>query len=474
MLSSTLEYPFVLLLACLSLFAPSQVEGQFTVSATAARACVGRPQVTLTALQSSAPLQVDWRLTPAFAGTLSPANGTSSTFTVNIDKTNSAAVEGLLKVIAKHGASDSVVYPLYVSALCTPNYGGDLTRITVGFEQIGASGIESTQKYAFDFFIDRPIPTSAVTNAASAAAYLGPPLKWWGEVRIGSYPQQVSTEAASFATGFVTNAGKLPVNRLVQTAEFTTGPELRLLGSASAAHPLIGSSLERFALTVFGGVGAVGPFPLVSDSLPVFLVPDPATAQGKAFARGIAKIASDESLHVSTTYVAFRPEAPDRFLLNWSLGLRLYTFYASETGEPLQTAPATVSIAWGRNDMIAGRRGSAFHVSAYYPFALGDRADPASLILYLFGDAWMTARPAKFSAPDYQLEVAHDAAGKSIPASNSAVTIVPVLDEPRDTYRLGVSIDLLKLWERLTASSTTSRPASPAADKTGTPGSSNR
>src|SRR4051812_13724673 len=77
-LSSTLGRQLALLIACLSLFAPSQVEGQFTVSAATARACVSRPQVTLTALQNSAPLQVDWHLTPAFAGTLSPANGSSS------------------------------------------------------------------------------------------------------------------------------------------------------------------------------------------------------------------------------------------------------------------------------------------------------------------------------------------------------------------------------------------------------------
>lgn len=259
----------------------------------------------------------------------------------------------------------------------------------------------------------------------------------------------MSTEAASFGTGFVTSAGKLQVNKLVQTADFTSGVEWRLLSSANAARSIIGSKLQRFALTGFFGFGAVGPFPLANDSLPVFVVPDSTTPQGKEFAKALPSM-TPESVQVTSKYVAFRPEVRDRFLVNYTVGLRLYTFYANENGEPLQTSPAIVSIAWGRNDLVAPwRRGRAWHISAFYPFAVGDRADPTSLILFLFGDVWMSGTHARFDAPGYQLQVAKDASGKAVTASNKDVTIVSVLDSPRDTYRVGVTVDLLKVWQRL-------------------------
>lgn len=408
---------------------------QLKIASTASYACPRQREVTLTAMENDTARQVDWQATPEFAGTLSAPNGTATTFRYNVDPQAAILVDGIVTVTARKGGNDTATYALHVGPQCREEYDGDMTRVTIGYEQIGASGLESTQKYAFDFFVTRPVPIPPLKwlEARGLRPYFGSPLKWWGEVRVGSYPQQVSTEAAAFGTGFFTSSGKLPVNKLVQTAEFTSGPELRLLGSANAARSVVSSNLQRLTLTAFFGLGAVGPFPLVSDSLPVFLVPDSTTPQGKAFAQALPKMTT-ESIQVTSKYVAFRPEVPDRFLINYTVGLRLYTFFASENGQPLQTPPAMVSIAWGRNDLIASSRdGRAWHISAFYPLAFGDRADSTALILYIFGDAWMSGTRPRFSAPGYQLEIAKDSSGKPVPASNKDVTVVPVLDAPRDT-----------------------------------------
>jgi hypothetical protein len=320
-------------------------------------------------------------------------------------------------------------------------FGGELTRATLGFEQIGASGVESAQKYAFDFFVSRPIPRPLWPRLPSSNHYLGGPVRWWGDVRIASYPQQVTTGAAAFATGFVTSAGAVSVGKLVQSAEFTTGLELRLLGSRTPLRGVADNSRARFAVMAFAGGGAVGPFPLSTDAPAVFVVPDTGS-QRRAF--------DTTYPGVTSKYVAFRPQAPDRFLENFATGLRLYTFYTDRgaTGEPLQSAPAMVSVSYGWNSLISQER-HCWHVAAYYPFALGDRTDPTTLVVYLFGDVWMTGRGAQYSAPAFELLAATDTGGKAIPASDTRVAIVTLPERPRDTYRVGASIDLLKVWQRL-------------------------
>src|SRR5262245_50624300 len=83
--------------------------------------------------------------------------------------------------------------------------GGDLTMAVIGFEQSGASGAKSDQKFFFDFFTSRPLPFLFGDDKTDVkptepfpvdksglvrAQPFGPPVHWWGDVRIASYPQQ--------------------------------------------------------------------------------------------------------------------------------------------------------------------------------------------------------------------------------------------------------------------------------------------
>ena len=412
-----------------------------TIEASSGSVCA-KGNLTLSAKQEGAAVQVKWSVEPGAAGTLSDSTALAKSVVFHAaPDQGSAALYGSATVTATAADRNTTASKLIrLDGFCRGPYGGDLVRGTVGFEQIGASGTESAQKYSFDLFITRPIPWGPSDDN------FGPYLRWWGAVGVASYPQQLTSDVASFATGFATSAGQVKVSQLVQSAEFTTGVEFRLGGSSQPVRGIGESTWERFGLMAFGGIGAVGPFPLATDAPSVFVVPDSNTAQRRAFAADYPG--------VTTKYVAFRVKAPDRFLENVSGGLRLYTFYTDPAGAPLQTAPAMVSIGYGRNDLIAPNHGGAWHVAAYYPFALGDRSDPATLIVYLFGDAWMTGGGANLSAPAYQLSAATaDGAIGATPvaASDPDVTIVPVDTKPRDTYRIGVSVDLLKIWRRLAA-----------------------
>jgi hypothetical protein len=371
--------------------------------------------LTLTAKGNDA-ASTTWSVEPMWAGTLSASQGTTVSF-----QATGAEIEG---------PSETA-------------YGGDVTRATIGFEQIGASGIQSAQKLAFDWFATRPITRRSEMANDATGHYLGPRLRWWGEVRVASYPQAATAGLAAFATDFVTTAGKTPVNKLVQSAEFNAGLEMRILGSPTALRGVEPSIRHRTALMVFTGGGAVGPFAPETEELAVFRVPAAtAVKQREAFTADFQNVTSE--------FVAFRAKLPDRFLTNYTTGLRLYSHFAESggTNEPLATPPAMVSASYGWNRLISANK-PAMHFSAYFPFALGDRTDATSPIIYLFGDVWMTGNGAEYRATEYQLVAAKDGE-KAILASDPRVTIVSLRESPRDTYRIGVSVDLLKVWKRLT------------------------
>jgi hypothetical protein len=91
---------------------------------------------------------------------------------------------------------------------------GDVVIPVIGFEQAGASSAQSDQKFFFSFFISGPLPfgvgafaketASAAPNDHSSQesksarnSIFGTRMHWWGDVRIASYPQQISSGIGS-------------------------------------------------------------------------------------------------------------------------------------------------------------------------------------------------------------------------------------------------------------------------------------
>jgi hypothetical protein len=451
----------------------SAVVKPLTIVLSGASVCAGR-DLTLTAKRDTA-VTATWTIDARDAGGF--LAGADSSGNPRIVATTSGPITTFRARPVDHGVvtrgvvnvearADTQVARAQLRLLgnCEGQFGGEIARVTVGYEQIGASGIDNDQKFAFDFFISRPLPLPGwLGGDPPDNFYHGPRLRWWGDVRVASYPQPASSEVAAFVTGFATTVGKVKVGKLAQSAEFTTGLEVRLWSSSEPLRGFPEPTRQRFALMAFVGGGAVGPFPPEDATSAVLRVPnDTGSSQFKALKNAFPSAALEPA-----GFVAFRPQTPDRFLANFTGGLRLYTFHADRGGEPLAAAPAMVSVAWGRNDLIVPRelrrppvkdsaakraewyQRRAWHFAAYYPFALGDRTDPSTLLLYLFGDVWMAGSRAQFEAPAYQLEEAKES-DKAVPVTDSRVVLITTLDKPRDTYRIGVAIDLVRVWTRLT------------------------
>jgi hypothetical protein len=333
---------------------------------------------------------------------------------------------------------DTATSTIELAGACNSPFGGEIARFTVGFEQIGAAGTDSSQRYGFDVFMSRPLPFGS-RRRDSSSFYLGPRLRWWGDVRAGSYPQQVDSEVAKFANDFAANAGKVKVNQLVRSAEFETGVEVRVAASAEPRTAVTEGIRHRFLLTTFLGYGGIGPLPPVEGTT-VFAVPDPAkpSPQLSAFQHAYPTAVGK--------YIAF---VPPGFMQQWTVGARLYSFHAGNDGtaRPLTAAPAIVELSLGKNQLVSPRDW-VIHASGFYPLAFGDRTKPDTLVVYFYGDALMALRGRGTAAALY-LPPAVDDKGNSIPLTDSNVTIVASPLNTRDTYRIGVAIDLMRLWKKL-------------------------
>ncbi len=455
--------------------------GTLTIDPDNATLCPGA-SATFLARKGNDPMAVDWSIDPA-QGALSATSqkdATKYTAPAAVPTVGSSgskvALTGVVTLTATvpkaaGHVEETATARITLAGLCQARYGGELTRATIGFEQVGAAGTASEQKYSFDMFISRPLPIGGrrvrlpkdvpqneyVPPTTDADYYFGPHVRWWGDVRIGSYPQQINSNVAAFTKDFAKNAGNVPVNQLVQSAEFITGPEVRIAQFPDARDAVTDPSRQRFALMAFAGIGSIGPFP-PGDDPAVFAVPDGPVGSA---APSPQYTAFHGTYPVTGKYVSFVPENRHQFSRQWNAGLRLYTFYAdqSATSTPLSKAPATVEIAFGRNDLVAPGR-NVWHASAYYPFALGDRTKADTLVIYFFGDAHMRFSrtdptcPAGVFTPTCAgplfLAPAVDASNAPIPLTNKDVSIVSVAPNERDTYRVGVSVDLIRIWNKLT------------------------
>jgi hypothetical protein len=358
------------------------------------------------------------------------------------------AMHSRLKILASLAALcsfTSVARAQDIAPKCSParTNGGEIFEAIAGFEQSGASAAKHTQDFFFDFFISRPLPLGPYPCGPGHEDYefFGPRLRWWGNVRVASYPQQVNAPVATFAADFSNQFLSQPVNRLAQTAEFVTGLEWRI---AQFGHSLNGNDRDerqQFALSLFAGGGAAGPLE-PADTVQIFETPAAASPQRAAFEQTYSSAKT-------TQYIGFVSPDRDRFFRQYSGGLRLTTFYvkkgqAGRPDQPYLAAPALVSASLGQNEMITGGRlrGLVGRFEAFYPLVLfGDRSDRAGII-YLFGTAILHLGGAQQSDP-FLLKPAP--AGVQPYDSNVAIVTAAA---NRDVYVIGVGLDLGQLLRK--------------------------
>jgi len=299
----------------------------------------------------------------------------------------------------------------------------EVVRANLGFEQVGASGTASGQNFLFDFFISRPTFNRIV--------------RWWGDVKVASFPQQVNTSLVTFEPQFASTFGGLKVNQLAENAEFLTGPEF-----------LITPKPSRFQLTLFAGGGAIGPNN-PSDSATVFTIPATGTAAYTTFTNQFGAVPSGSAITTAPKNVAFLPQSSDRFERQWQGGVRLYTFYNNHANGPVK--PASVEFSIGQNEFVTNGHltGLVGHVAATYPFTF--TTGSSSVTVYFFGEATNAYTHATY-APAIPLAPALSN-GSPVPLTDPSVYTIIVPSNHRDTYRIGVGMDLITVVNSLFKSS---------------------
>lgn len=382
----------------------------------------------------------------------------STTFHVREDFPVQGATPVSAAISFKSGTTQGPSQSIQITPACDQMAGGEIVRAVVGFDQIGASGTPSSQSFAFDFYISRPLPWWNKKRSV-----WGSSLRWWGNVSVDSVPYTQNSTLANLASNFTSTFGSQNVNTLAQSLGFQTGPELRLWSSNGAYGSLTDASAGRFGLNLFAGVGATGPNN-PSNNVTVFQAPAAGSAQASVLVKdtGVAVCSTGSATPCLTlcaagatcsSNLALVPRSGDRFLQQWGTGLRLYTLFTDTNGKLLHSTPATVEFSIGQDASVTESHLHNFvgHVAATYPFSIGPRGDPKSVVIYLMGEV-----NSAFAKNHFQdtltLTPALDANKNPVPINDPSVTQISVEANRRDIYRVGVGIDLISVWNAVAAS----------------------
>lgn len=398
---------------------------------------------------------------PAIAGlTMNPAKGTPASHSVTLTAPaaiGDVAYTGTVTLICTSGPVVKNATVILTPAGAGPDEAADITTGIVGFEQTGASSAESDRNFFFDFFISRPLPGLGQSDSD----LFGPRLRWWGDVRIASYPQQVNPPIADFIANFAQQAGSVKINEIARFGEFRTGLDIRL-HSLDIPFPFSGgeqtSSLSF--VTYYGGLGAFHPptgssvvastttNTLITNMVPVVTIPagaystDPnRSPQAVAFADRYPASKFPSLALPGTKYAAFTLPDRDQFYHQYGAGLRLTTRFYDENHN-LIPAPAMVSATFGQNDLVSGGklRGVVGRFEGFYPY----RIKSPGVTIFFFGRANLKLGHANERQP-IALQPATDNSGNPIPISNPQVAIV---GEPsrRDLYTIGFGFDFSSVF----------------------------
>jgi hypothetical protein len=258
--------------------------------------------------------------------------------------------------------------------------GGPWLRTIVGFEQAGVSAAQSQQDFFFDVYYDRPL-------AFHDDKYLGPALRSWGNLRISSVPQQITTDVATFVGGFAQQVGKLKVNEVAQAFEFLGGLQYRLTTFGRRDYASTDTRVpdihNRISLNFVLGGGVITPLS-PKASVQLFSVPSNQPDFFTLYPQAVGK-----------QFVAFTLADRDRFFRQAYGGFRVMTHFL---GEPGMRAPETFDLTYGFNEAVTGGRirGGVMRLEGFVPIPY-DRLK----WVYLFGTGLF--KPGAKAANDERL-----------------------------------------------------------------------
>jgi hypothetical protein len=303
-------------------------------------------------------------------------------------------------------------------------------RSIVGYHQAGASSANFTQNFFFDFFIMRALSPKHLWEART---------NLWGDIRVASFPQQVTTGAATVGT-FVGNFGgqvsNVRVNQLAQSADFQSGLELRAHTWKLNTDDNGNGELGYRTVGVIGFAGALGAFQAPDAQMEIFDVPGTSSLQYKDFIKAYPTT-------VNAKYVGFVPPNRERFFRNYGIGVRFTTF---DKGAPL-APPATYTVSFGQDESITyGKMTSVVgKIDVFYPLPLGTSTG-AYKFIFLFATANLRLSKAT-DVPTFALQNPN-ATSATVQPFDPALAVITV-PSTRDTYRFGAGVDLVNLIQSI-------------------------
>lgn len=297
-------------------------------------------------------------------------------------------------------------------------------RALVGFQQVGASSAESKQFPYLNFQFSTPI---RVLSGRTISA--------WGDVNFQPTAIQTLANLSNFATTVI---GTEKPNNLVQSFDFLVGLEFDLIPRTKFFG---GSFNTDTSLSFIVSGGAT--LPLSTSNTPTFYkipkVGNPAQTD-PAF---LAVFPGTEN----KDNIAFVAPERDRFFRQYYAGVRLKTYFDNKN-----MYPANFDLMLGQNEAITNKlRGTILRLDGSTPLPIRG-AD----FLYIFGGAQMKLTK-KFNdrIPSFFLEPA-----TNISLTNAGTFVAPIDKSPfllsdRDTFRLGIGIDLFRIFKKQGETSTT-------------------
>jgi hypothetical protein len=298
-----------------------------------------------------------------------------------------------------------------------------------------------------------------------------PRFGFWGNVRITTTPEQLTTTGVLPANLANLAATTGAPGNLVSSFDFLAGVEYRLFTANGTFLSLIPGIKQKTRFVLAAGTGAISPLDATQQAPKFSVIPAENSSQRALFEKTYGtpptrKLADGTT--VVPSYLGVVPLDRDRFLKQWYAGIRLKTFYCErdiEGGECLtfrNTFPAIVDFMVGQSESVTGgtyktteitdpktgasRNKSAFvfRLDAFYPLPIREAS-----FIYFYGTAVMKIG----GHPKIENFLVLEAPADSPNINDPKVYVPPVdflksLQSNRDYYKIGVGINLTDFFNR--------------------------
>jgi len=325
---------------------------------------------------------------------------------------------------------------------CTDSGSSVNTRAIVGFEQIGGSSTDSEQHPFVDFFFNAPFHVSFGKKKS--------PFSIWGNVRFSNIPVQDLASFATFnpvtAVGFIGGTDTSSSNKLTPTFDMLIGLDKPLFSENDIS---MGFLPGRSAISLIAGVGVINPLS-VDKTTRIFKVPK---ITGGDVLPAFLKMypEADPDITVAGTpidNIAFVPIDREKFYRQYYAGIRIRTFFYDDNdiNKPKNLFPALVDISFGQNEAITNvLRGVILKFDGSAPLPI-----KGNNFLYLFGGLQLKLGQYKTKAPPgfFTLDQADPASATNTNTIFVTSDRAPGFQRNRDTFRIGIGIDLFRIFKQ--------------------------